>query len=186
MLTFFLQLFWLQIWPGDLQPTQGRSQIRWTCPPRLLHHLPYKQCAPIATSQVTLWKDVFCFTLSLGNQGKSPDFPAFRQSRDLSTCNVDCWGCYALPQVHTITGLRELVLMSFGHPLTHLASLGLEEGNEVGCAPEFAGVVPLISCKSVSSSLSHSCEQCKTSPLAKEFTTPSGSCEASVALADCL
>ncbi len=94
--------------------------------------------------------------------------------------------CSALPQVHTVADLREIVSMSFGHPLTHLPSLGLEVGSEGGWAPEFAGFVPLNSCKSASSSSSHTCDQYKTPHLVKELTHPSGLCGAAAALPDCL
>ncbi len=66
--------------------------------------------------------------------------------------------CSALPHVHTVTELKGVVLMSFGHFLTHLSSLGMEMGSEGGWAPEFAGFVPLNSCKRASSSSSHACD----------------------------
>jgi hypothetical protein len=92
-------------------------------------------------------------------------------------------GCSSPLLVHTVNELHNVVWMSFGSSLTHLP-LGVEVGSGEGWAPKTADLVPLHACKSAASSPSHACGQCKTLPLVKELTIPSG-LEAAAALPNC-
>ncbi len=92
-------------------------------------------------------------------------------------------GCYSPSLVHRVVELQDVALMPFGYSFTHLP-LGIQVGSEEGWAPESADFVPLHSCKSAASSPSHACGQCKTLPLVKDVTIPSG-VGAAAALPNC-